>query len=170
MVGLASFDSSQVSVLSAWLRRQHVAPWYPVPGENIAWALCPPVGGSHAFIVFDDKPVGYLRWQIVGRATLDSVGLNELPTNAVDVDLLIGEPQYTGKGVGPAALHILIGRLREDPSLPLVGLTSSIKNVYAHKAFEKAGFHIVRQYAPEGFGLCHLFIHSLHPLNVVEHR
>jgi len=134
-----------------------------MPEENIAWATNPPASGSHALIVRESEPVGYLRWQIVSREILDAVGLNDIPTNAVDVDLMVGEPQYVGKGVGPAALQILVGRLRADPALPLVGLTSSVENVYAHKAFEKAGFRIARQYTPEGFGLCHLFVQLLQP-------
>ena len=95
------------------------------------------------------------------RESLDSVGLLDVPENAVDVDLLLGEPEHLNKGIGSAALAMLVARLRANPALPLVGLTSSVENRHAHRAFEKAGFTIARQCAPS-FGLCHLFVLPLH--------
>lgn len=148
-------------MLGTWLRQQHVAPWYPQPDQILAWAANPPRNGSHALIVYAENPVGYIRWQVVDRDTLDSVGLRDIPTNAVDVDLLLGDPESVGKGFGPEALRLLVLRLRANPSLPLIGLTSSVANVGAHRAFEKAGFRVACQYTPPGFGLCHLFILTL---------
>jgi aminoglycoside 6'-N-acetyltransferase len=161
-ITLEPFSHSHLGLLSAWLHGTQVAPWYPEPDENVAWATNPPPGGSHALIVCEARPIGYMRWQVVDRGVLDSVGLYEIPANAVDVDLLIGETEHLSKGAGPAALQELIVRLRADPKIPLVGLTSSVSNSRAHRAFEKAGFHIARQYSPPGFGLCHLFTLPLH--------
>jgi aminoglycoside 6'-N-acetyltransferase len=162
-VSLEPFGCSQVSTLAAWLRRPHVARWYPASDDNIAWATNPPQGGSQALIVCNARPVGYIRWQIVDRETLDAVGLHNVPSNSVDVDLLLGELEHVGKGVGPAALELLVGRLRTDPTLPPVGLTSSVENVRAHRAFEKSGFHVAQQYTPAGFGQCYLFVRTLRP-------
>ena len=160
-VSLEPFSELHLSALSGWLRCPHVAPWYPAPEDNIAWAADPPEGGSQSLIACESRPVGYIRWQVVDRETLDSVGLNEIPTNAVDVDLLLGEPEYLGKGLGPAALELLLGRLRANAALPLIGLTTSIENARAHRAFEKAGFRVARQYTPAGFGPCYLFVRPL---------
>jgi RimJ/RimL family protein N-acetyltransferase len=160
-ITLEPFAQSHLGLLSVWLRRPQVARWYPEPEENVAWAASPPQGGSHALIACEARPVGYIRWQVVDRETLDSVGLYEIPANAVDIDLLLGEAEYLGKGLGPAGLEELVVRLRANPEIPLAGLTSSVDNANAHRAFEKAGFHIARQYSPPGFGLCHLFTLAL---------
>ena len=161
LITLEPFAESHLHLLSSWLHRPHVAPWYPEPGENVAWAANPPEGGAQAIIACEVRPVGYIRWQVVDRETLDSVGLHWIPSNAVDVDLLLGEPQYLGRGLGPLALEVLVARLQSNTALPLVGLTSSIANIHAHRAFEKAGFSIWGQYSPATFGPCHLFVRPL---------
>ena len=83
---------------------------YPEPSENLRWAR-QFVGGSHAIIASQGVPVGYIRWQQVNRETLDSLGLHEIPSNSVDVELLLGEREDGGKGLGPHALAVLITRL-----------------------------------------------------------
>jgi RimJ/RimL family protein N-acetyltransferase len=155
---LEPFLLEHIPLLDAWLHRQHVARWYPEPSENLRWARKPPAGGSHAIIASQGVPVGYIRWQQVDRETLDSLGLHEIPSNSVDVDLLLGEREDVGKGLGPHALAVLITRLRAEPAIPLVGLTTSVDNVHAQRAFEKAGFRIARQYDPPGFGDCYLMV------------
>jgi aminoglycoside 6'-N-acetyltransferase len=89
--------------------------------------------------------VGYLRWQVVSREILDSVGLEEIPANSVDIDILIGEVSYVGRGIGPQALQLLIKRLREDASHPMLGLTTSVHNYAAQRAYRKAGFRDLRE-------------------------
>ncbi len=112
-------------------------------------------------ITKDGVAVGYLRWQVVDRETLDAVGLTDVPANAVDIDIFLGEDVHLGRGVGPEALNLLVGQLGEDEDLAVAGLTSAVDNTRAHAAFEKAGFQIVRQYSPPGFGPCHLFLRFL---------
>jgi aminoglycoside 6'-N-acetyltransferase len=155
-VALRTFLPSHLPLLSRWLRQPHVAPWYPEPEANLEWAASPPAGGSQAIIASGADEVGWLRWQRVDRDTLDSLGLRDVPANSVDADILIGEPALIGRGLGPAALAALIAKVREDVAVPLIGLTSSVDNHSAHRAFEKAGFRIVGEYDPNGFGQCHL--------------
>ena len=160
-LALMPFSQPGLALLEGWLARPHVARWYPEPEDNLAWAAAPPDGGAHVLITTAGTPVGYMRWQVVDRETLDSVGLTEVPSNAVDIDLLLGETDYVGKGLGPAALDALVNQLRANPELPVAGLTSSVDNTHAHVAFEKAGFRATRQYSPPGFGPCHLFLRWL---------
>ena len=64
-------------------------------------------------------------------------------------------------GIGVAALQALTAQIRRDPTVPLIGLTTSVANVHAHRAFERAGFRITRQYDPNGLGQCHLMVLNL---------
>lgn len=98
-VTLEPFLLEHIPLLDAWLHRQHVARWYPEPSENLRWARKPPAGGSHAIIASQGVPVGYIRWQQVNRETLDSLGLHEIPSNSVDVDLLLGEREDEGRAL-----------------------------------------------------------------------
>jgi RimJ/RimL family protein N-acetyltransferase len=127
----------------------------------MAWAENPPEGGFQRVIVCRGTDIGYIRWQYVDRETLDSLRLHDIPENSVDADILIGELGDIGKGAGPAALVALADLLRRDPRVALIGLTTSIHNLHAHRGFAKAGFRISRQYDPNGLGQCHLMILQL---------
>jgi RimJ/RimL family protein N-acetyltransferase len=160
-VTLQPFRPEHIELLAAWLEEPHVVPWYAHPDENLEWAQQPPPGGDHAIIALDARAVGYLRWQRVDRATLDSLGLTDIPENSVDADILVGGAGGFGRGIGPRALNLLARQLLDDPSIPLIGLTSELANTHAHRAFEKAGFHIARQYDAPLLGVCHLLIREL---------
>lgn len=157
-VELTDFEVEHLPRLADWLRQPHVAPWYPEPSDNLAWARHPPHGAGHALITADYDPVGYVRWQAVDRETLDSVGLTDIPAGSVDIDILIGDRKHTGCGVGVTALRMLVDQLRVDAAVPFIGLTTSVDNTHAQSAFRKAGFRFDRHYAPEGFGECCLMV------------
>lgn len=160
-VTLQRFDASHLQLLAGWLKQPHVAPWYPEPDENLFWAANPPIGASQAIIAAGSSAVGYLRWQRVARETLDALGLPEIPANSVDADILIGDIASVGNGWGVDALKALANEVRRDPTVPLIGLTTSVANTHAHRAFERAGFRIARQYDPNGLGQCHLMLLDL---------
>ena len=99
-----------------------------------------------------------MRWRRVSRETLDGVGLFEIPAGSVDVDILIGEADCVGRGLGPRALWLLVEKLRQDASTPLVGLSPSVDNVAAQRAYAKSGFEKLREYEAPGFGRLALMV------------
>jgi RimJ/RimL family protein N-acetyltransferase len=161
VVTLTPFSTADVDLLRHWLAAPHVAMWYPEPEDHIAWAANPPTSGDRLLIAVDDRAVGYIRWQSVSREVLDSVGLYEIPAGSVDVDLLIGDPAFVGRGTGPKALLILVSQLRHRGDVPLVGLSSSVKNRFAQRAYAKAGFHILREYHVPIYGQLCLMVCNL---------
>ena len=155
---LESFTSTHLPLLAQWLGRPHVARWFGSPAEHLAYAAHLPTGASQALITCASKPIGYVRWRHVSREILDSIGLMDIPENAVDLDLFVGEAEYLGRGIGTAALGEILEKLRWDPRVPLVGATTSIANLRARRAFEKVGFVRSRQYNPPGFGASWLLL------------
>jgi RimJ/RimL family protein N-acetyltransferase len=160
-VALIPFSSPDVDRLRHWLAAPHVAAWYPEPEDHLAWAANPPTSGDRALITVGDRAVGYMRWQAVSREVLDSVELYEIPAGSVDVDMLIGELEFVGQGIGPKALLILLSQLRERGDVPLVGLSPSVDNLSAQRAYAKAGFHILREYHPPVYGRCYVMVCNL---------
>jgi aminoglycoside 6'-N-acetyltransferase len=151
-VSLAPIEAVHFRLLAEWLARPHVARWHPAPEAWIESALSPPPDGAQALLLLDARPIGYLRWRKVFRETLDALGLTEIPTGAVDVDMLIGEPECVGRGYGPRALGLLVETLRRDAATPLVGLSPSIDNLAAQRAYAKAGFRKMGEYDAPDFG------------------
>lgn len=160
-VALTSFSNTDVELLKHWLTTPHLSAWYPDPEDHLAWAANPPPTGDRGPIAVEGQAVGYIRWQSVSREVLDSVGLHEIPAGSVDVDILIGDLGFVGQGIGPKALLVLVSQLRARRDVPLVGLSPSVQNLSAQRAYAKAGFHILREYHPPIYGSCYLMVCSL---------
>ncbi len=146
-VSLQEFRTSHRVSLARWLSSPPVAKWYPDPEDILGWASQPPAGGAHAVIAVPSLELGYVRWQRVPRDTLDSLGLSEIPHNAVDIDILIGEERYLGKGIGTEALLRLVDRLRREGDVPMLGLSPEPTNFVAIRSYEKAGFRFHSEYS-----------------------
>ncbi len=157
-VRLETFDPELDSQrLRDWLRRPHVARWWgdhQQQFENPLWCS----RETHAVIVADGVPVGYLCWQRPPQDELEAAGLAYLPENIVDIDILIGESNIVGQGVGPRALGVLLDRLRADPLVSSAGVATSVSNASAIRAFEKAGFRLFREFQDPGSGLCRYMV------------
>jgi aminoglycoside 6'-N-acetyltransferase len=144
-VALAPFEPrAQLPLLARWLARPHVREWWGDPEAALRETRIEGLG--QALICVDGRPVGYLRWQRASRAELDARGFSDVPTGAIDLDVLLGEPEGLDRGVGSRALALLVERLRADPSVPAVGMSSSARNGRAIRAYEKAGFARLRAY------------------------
>ena len=149
-VGLEVLDPRRdEQLLERWLRSPHVARWWGNAELNLT-TLGQRSKDTHALITADGRPVGYLCWQRPTREELEAAHLTDLPEDLVDIDILIGEPDYLGSGVGPKALTVLLAKLHGE-GVRFAGLATSISNVGAIRAFEKAGFSLFRDFEdPDG--------------------
>jgi len=157
-VRLDTFDPKLHSErLLGWLCRPHVARWWGDPQQHLEHSA-QRAPETHALIVAAGTPVGYLCWQTPPQHELEAAGLSDLPEDLVDIDILIGEPEFVGQGVGPQALILLLARLRENPLVSFVGLGTSVSNVRAIRAYEKAGFRFLREFQDPEFGPCRYMV------------
>jgi aminoglycoside 6'-N-acetyltransferase len=148
-VGLSTFDLERdLSLVAAWVRRPHVARWWGDPEQAIAAVRQHPVA-TEALIDVDGRPVGFVCWQTLPREELVAAGLGDLPGDLVDIDIMIGEPDTLGHGIGPAALGHVLARLRGE-GVRLVGIAAAMANRRAMRAYEKAGFHPFRDFQEGG--------------------
>jgi RimJ/RimL family protein N-acetyltransferase len=114
--------------------------------------------GTHAVIAVDGIPVGYLCWAPPDAAELTAAGLTDLPAALVDIDILIGEPRFLGREIGPCALCLLLDRLRQQAEFRWAGLATSQSNHAAISAFEKAGFRLFRVFDDPEWGPCRYMV------------
>jgi len=134
--------------LRVWLDRPHVTRWWGDPDEAMA-AIRAHAPADHALIAVDARPVGYLCWQHLLPEVLAAAGLGDLPADLIDVDILIGELDAVGRGIGPQALMLLLDQLRAAGRTS-VGMAAAVANPRARRAYEKAGFRLFRAFQDAG--------------------
>lgn len=148
-----------LQLLERWLRRPHVVRWWGTLDLHLT-ALAQSSRETHAMITTAGRSVGYLCWQRPSPSELEAAGLTDLPEDLVDIDILIGEPELLGRGIGPRALVLLLAKLR-DEGVGFVGLGTSTSNRVAIRAFEKAGFHLFKDFEDPEFGPCKYMVAEL---------
>ena len=116
---------------------------------------------THAMIVADGVPVGYLCGSLLMEIDAVEAGLEGLFANLVDIDIFIGAPECLGRGIGPQAIELLIKRLAKNPNQQWAGLGTSQANHSAIGAFEKAGFREYRAYENPIYGPCVYMVRAL---------
>ncbi len=159
-VDLRGFDPSvDLALLERWLRSPHVAPWWGAP-DLLMSALAQRSRDTDAVIMVDGRAVGYVCWQEPSPSELEAAGLVDLPEDLVDIDILIGEREFLGRGVGPRALTVLLTRLNGE-GVGFAGLGTSTLNRIAIKAFEKAGFRPFRDFEDPEHGPCRYLVAQL---------
>lgn len=139
-------------LLENWVHAPHVRQWWGDPDRALAEIRAAAEEGGEFLVFRDDAPVGYLRWQIPARAELHAAGLDEIPADAIDIDIAIGDPDSIGCGVGSRALLLLSQRLSKETNSSLLMLGTSTENLRAVRAFEKVGFRRVREFQDPEFG------------------
>ena len=159
-VGLKVFDpQGDLRLLERWLWSPHVVRWWGTPDLHLT-ALGQRSRDTHAVITADGRPVGYLCWQRPSPSELEAAGLTDLPEDLVDIDILIGEPELLGRGVGLRALILLLAKLRGE-GVGFAGLGTSTSNRVAIRAFEKAGFRLFREFEDPESGPCKYMVAKL---------
>lgn len=155
-VALRTLDlPAELLLLAGWLQRPHVSRWWGAHVE--ASALAERSRTTDAVITVDSRPVGYMCWERLSPAERAEAGLTELPGTLVDIDLFIGESEYTGRGVATRALRLLLARLRQE-GIECVGVGTSTANRAALRAFEKAGFLAFRDFTDPDHGPCRYLV------------
>jgi len=145
-------------LLSTWLSHPHVSRWWnhEFTAEAVERDFGPSARGEEPnqdllALLSDDRPtgsagrpIGLLQrcfWHDYPEYVEEIAHIMTIPANAVTIDYLIGEPDDTGRGLGPA----MIGAAVADTWRNLDRATSIIVPVAAGnraswRALEKAGF------------------------------
>jgi aminoglycoside 6'-N-acetyltransferase len=140
-------------LLRDWLGREHVRRWWRDGEESLRHAedaLAGRDATEYFLIVIDDRPVGMIETYLVADNPdwAEMIGEGE---GAAGLDLLIGEEDATGRGLGPRLLQqftreIVFAR----PETVACVATVEEPNRRSWRAFEKAGFRHVRDVEEDG--------------------
>lgn len=86
------------------------------------------------------KPVGFIQWQWMTAAELAVAGIAVEDDDTADIDILIGESEYRGRGIGPEAIQQVIDHLHKNTKAKRAVLFTGEHNGAALRAYEKCGF------------------------------
>jgi aminoglycoside 6'-N-acetyltransferase len=155
-------------LMRSWLAQPHVAQWWGDPDTELGYIRDMLEGRdtTRPFIFsVDGEPVGYIQYWFIGHhqnATwiADHPWLAELPSDAVGVDLSIGEPGRLSRGIGSAVLRAFTERLLAQGYRTVI-IDPDPANGRAVRAYERAGYRaiprllgrtgdtLIMQYQPE---------------------
>jgi len=131
--------------LAEWLAQPHVAAWWGAPLDlaGVEKEYGPSIDGSDPIEVFivseGEVPVGLVQiYRLADNADYErAVAVDD----AAGVDLLIGDVQRCGHGLGPRLIGLALGMAwAHYPEVRRAMAGPSVRNVRSHRAFEKAGF------------------------------
>ena len=153
MIVFAPLRREDLALLRDWLERDHVRRWWREPGDSLAHyedAFAGRDPTDNYLIVLDGSPIGMIQTYLVSDYP-EWEEIVEVGPGVGGVDLMIGEAELTGRGLGPRVLEqftreVVFAR----PETRAVVATVDEDNRASWRAFEKAGFRYVRDVEEDG--------------------
>jgi aminoglycoside 6'-N-acetyltransferase len=158
--------ADDLRLLHEWTQQPHALPWYGDHGsyDDVVSHYSPALEGrdptDHYIIVVDGAPVGMIQTYVVADhpayATL--IGVEDSATAGVDI--IIGEEELTGKGLGTEVLRRFVDEIVfARPETTACVADPDLDNVASIRAFEKAGFRSVKTFVEDpGDGRLHVLV------------
>jgi aminoglycoside 6'-N-acetyltransferase len=145
---------AELPLVGAWLEREHVRRWWPPPPEGLAEHYGPALDGREPtdlyLILCDERPVGMIEtYLVVDHPDYDA--LVQVGPGVAGVDILIGDPEFVGRGIGPQVLRAFTRDVVFAGAAVAACVAGvEIENRRSLRAFAKAGFTAVRDYEEDG--------------------
>ena len=109
-----------------------------------------PEKGRCFVILIDDTAIGQINYNEIDKRN-----------NSVDLDILIAEDRYKNKGHGTDALQTLTRYLFLEMDIQTCWIDVAYKNPRAIRAYQKAGFKIIKKFVDTGIECLRLELKSL---------
>lgn len=155
-IGFRPLTASDLPLLYEWLQREHVRRWWTDDEtyEEVVQHYLPAIEGSKPtdlfLILSDDRPAGLIQTYRVSDYP-EYRELVAVEDGVAGVDLFVGEMELTGRGFGSDALSRFVRDvIFSDPEIHACIADPDAENRASLRAFEKAGFHVVRQLIDPG--------------------
>lgn len=151
-IGFRPLTSDDLPLLYEWLQREHIQRWWTdrETYDEAVQHFLPQIEGSEPtdpyLILLADRPAGFIQTYRVSDYPKyrDLVNVED---GVAGVDLFVAEPELTGRGFGSEALRrFLVDVVFSDPEIHACIADPDAENVASLRAFEKAGFRVVRQF------------------------
>jgi aminoglycoside 6'-N-acetyltransferase len=156
--------ADDLRLLHEWLRREHVHRWWSdrETYEDVVEHYLPAIEGREPtdlyLIVLDRRAIGMIQTYLVSDYP-DYAALVQVGEHVAGVDLLIADAELTGKGIGTEALRAFVRDVvfARESTIACIA-DPDVRNVASIRAFEKAGFSVVRQFFDPSDGQTHALV------------
>jgi aminoglycoside 6'-N-acetyltransferase len=143
-----------LTLVRDWLIREHVRRWWRDSlDESIAeyeQAIAGLDPSDHYLIVLDGRPIGMIETYLVSNHP-EWEEIVQVGEGVAGVDLFIGEPELTGRGLGSQVIEAFVDEVVfASPATHAAVAAVDDENRRSWRAFEKAGFNHVRDVEEEG--------------------
>jgi RimJ/RimL family protein N-acetyltransferase len=157
-------NAEDLRLVHEWLQRPHVRRWWRdrESYEEVVEHYLPSIEGDeptdHYVALLGDEPIGFVETYLVADhpeyAALIGVG-----EGVAGVDLFIADGALTGRGIGTEILR----RFVDDVVFATASTTGCVagpdaRNVASIRAFEKAGFRVVKEFVEPEDGQIHTLV------------
>ena len=140
-------EASDLDLLSRWMDMPHWREWWGEPQTELGYIRDMVEGRDTTrpfLFLVDGEPAGYIQYWFIGDHqneswVKDNPWLMDLPSDAVGVDLSIGEAENLSRGIGTAVLKAFVAMLHNE-GLSNIIIDPDPANGRAVRAYEKAGF------------------------------
>lgn len=161
-------------LLRRWLGAPHWRQWWGDPETEHGYIKDMVEGRdtTRPFIfMIDGVAAGYIQYWFIGHHQneawiKDNPWLEDLPADAVGVDLSIGEVARLSKGIGSAVLAAFVAKLRGE-SYQTIVIDPDPENMRAIRAYEKAGFRPIASLQGRTPGV-HLMQHHIPTAEIAQ--
>jgi RimJ/RimL family protein N-acetyltransferase len=163
--GFRPMVADDLPLLHEWIQRPHVRRWWREQRalEQVVEHYLPAIEGGdptdHYLVLLDDRPVGMLQTYLVADYPeyAELVGVDDSATAGVDI--LIGEEELTGQGLGTEVLRRFVDDVVfARPETTRCIADPDVENRASIRAFEKAGFHVERTFVDPEDGQTHALV------------
>jgi len=133
-------DESRMPTLFGWLSQRHVRQWWGEPDEELKLIRDGCLTGEVEGFVFsvDGELAGYIQSWLPTQYESEPWAKNLTP-DTPGIDIFVGPPEMTGKGVAPAVIRAFAARLFSG-TVPRIIIDPDAENKQALRAYAKAGF------------------------------
>jgi RimJ/RimL family protein N-acetyltransferase len=151
-IGFRPLMASDLPLLYEWLQREHVQRWWTdrETRDEVVQHYLPQIEGSEPtdpyLILLADRPAGFIQTYRVSDYP-EYRDLVNVEDGVAGVDLFVAEPELTGHGFGSKAISRFVADIVfSDPGIHACIADPDAENGASLRAFEKAGFRVVREF------------------------
>ena len=164
MLRFRLMEPADLRLVYEWLQRPHVKRWWRdrETYDEVVEHYLPSIEGTDPtdlyLAVLDEEPVSFVQTYLVSDYPEYGalIGVGE---GVAGVDLLIGDEKLTGQGIGTEILRRFVEEVVfASPATTSCVADPDVLNIASIRAFEKAGFRIVKEFVDPEDGELHALV------------